>query len=181
MNAYTPIEPTLALHLPAATSFEDWSNLGRKLCAGARFMNWIIGDWLIEGSERFGDKAREEANVIFRSDVERFDPIIRTCRAFPEDTRHAALTFAHHQAVIGMPIEQAHELLTAAESDRLTTAQLKAEVKVRTFRQPRLLEDDDPEDTEMRRIVHAWNLASRPARQAFIELAQESHMGVIPL
>lgn len=180
MNTLTP-EPTLALHLPAATSFEEWSNLGRKLCAGARFMNWIIGDWLIEGSERFGDKAREEANVIFRSDVERFDPIIKTCRRFPEHARHQALTFGHHLAVAGIEDHaQAEELLVTAERDRLTTAALKAQVKV-SFRQPRLMDDDDPEDTAMRHIAQAWNRAPKASRLAFLELAQESDLGVIDL
>lgn len=180
MNTLTP-EPTLALHLPAATSFEEWSNLGRKLCAGARFMNWIIGDWLIEGSERFGDKARDEANTIFRSDVERFDPIIKTCRRFPEHARHQALTFGHHLAVAGIEDhDQAEQLLTMAERDRLTTAALKAQVKV-THRQPRLMEDDDPEDTAMRHIAQAWNRAPKASRLAFLELAQESELGVIDL
>jgi len=181
MNTLTP-EPTLALHLPAATSFEEWSNLGRKLCAGARFMNWIIGDWLIEGSERFGDKARDEANTIFRSDVDRFAPIVDTCRRFPETKRHQALTFGHHLAVMAIADDdQAEQLLSKAETERLTTAALKAEVKVIRSQDRLPLVDDDPVDTAMRRIVQAWNLAGRQAREEFIELAKESHMGVIEL
>jgi len=168
------------LALPVTATFEEWQSLGRRLCAGSRAINWLIGDWLIDGSERFGEKARDEANAIFRSDVDRFAPIVDTCRRFPGPRRHPALTFGHHLAVMAIPDDgEADRLLTRAETERMTTAALKAEVRV--SRQPRLIEDDDPTDTAMRRIVQAWNLANREARQEFIELAGESHMGVIEL
>ncbi|WEK42964.1 MAG: hypothetical protein P0Y64_16725 [Candidatus Sphingomonas colombiensis] len=175
----TPALPNLAL--PVTETFEDWSNLGRRLCMGARTINWLIGDWLIEGSERFGEKARDEANQIFRSDVDRFGPIVDTCRRFTEPRRHPALTFGHHLAVMSIADDtEADGLLAKAETERLTTAALKAEVRL-TFHQPRMLEDDDPEDTAMRHIAQAWNRAPKASREAFIELAQESHLGVIDL
>jgi hypothetical protein len=182
MNAITQPDAFLpGLTLPQTETFEDWTNLGKRLCVGARTINWLIGDWLIDGSERFGDRAREEANQIFRSDVDRFAPIVETCRRFPEPRRHPALTFGHHLAVMAISDDdQAEQFLTRAETERLTTAALKAEVRL-TFQQPRFIEDDDPTDTSMRRIVQAWNLAGAEARQLFIELAQESHMGVIEL
>lgn len=173
----------LGLSLPQTETFEDWTALGRRLCMGARAMNWLIGDWLIEGSERFGEKAREEAVTIFRSDVARFDPIVKTCRRFPEERRRPALTFGHHLAVA--PIEddgEAERLLEQAETERATVAMLKANVRVITAaRALPGFEDDDPVDAAMRKIVQAWNLASRAARQEFIELVQESDMGVIEL
>jgi hypothetical protein len=191
MNAITTLhiaEPevqfSLGLDLPDAMSFDDWSALGRKLCMGRRTMNWLIGDWLIWGSDeaRFGRKALEEANAIFLADVDRFGPIVETCRRFPEDRRHAALSFGHHLAVMAIEDDgEAERLLAEAEAQRMTAAALKATVRVSTDRQVTMLEDDDPEDAAMRRIVHAWNRSPRAARQAFLELAQESHMGVIEL
>lgn len=170
------------LTLPATTTFAEWSSLGTKLCAGARAMNWLIGDWLIAGVEQHGQKARDEANRIFRTDVERFDPILKTCRRFPEDRRHQRLTFGHHVAV--MPVQddaEAEELLKEAEQSKLTTATLRAKVSVLRHAQAPLIPDDDPEDTAMRRIIHAWNLAPKASREAFIELAQETELGVIEL
>ena len=172
---------TLPLTLPQTDTFDDWTNLGRRLCAGARTMNWLIGDWLIEGSTRFGEKARDEANAIFRADVERFGPIVDTCRRFSDDKRHTALTFGHHVAV--MPVEddgEAQAILTEAETASLTVAQVKAKVRV-AHKAPTFLLDDDPEDTAMRLIVQAWNRAPKASRESFIELAAESHMGVIDL
>lgn len=181
MNAMTPIGQ-MALSLPHTETFDDWSNLGRRLCASSRVINWLIGDWLIEGSDRFGEKARNEANTIFRSDVERFAPIVDTCRRFPEPKRHQSLTFGHHLAVMAIEDDdQAEQLLTRAENDRLTTAALKAEVKVIRSQDRLPLVDDDPVDLGYRRMAQAWNLASRESRELFAESVAESHMGVIEL
>lgn len=174
--------PMLPLTLPHTETFAEWSSLGHKLCAGARVMNWLIGDWLIDGTENYGAKARDEANRIFRADVERFDPILKTCRRFPEDKRHDRLTFGHHAAVMAIPDDaEAEKLLSEAETERATVASLKAKVRVINHTQASLIEDDDPEDTAMRAIVQAWNRAPKTSREAFLELASESHMGVIDL
>jgi len=172
----------LPLSLPHTSTFEEWSDLGLILCSGARAMNWLIGDWLIAGTESYGTKARDEANRIFRADVERFDPILKTCRRFSEEKRHDRLTFGHHVAV--MPIAddtEAEELLVEAERERLTTATLRAKVRVIHHTQSSFMADDDPDDTAMRAIVQAWNRAPRTAREAFFELAQEIQLGVIDL
>lgn len=172
----------ITLDLPAEVTFEQWSDLGRKLCQGARTINWLIGDWLIAGSERFGERARSEALAIFRSDVERFDPIVRTCRRFPSDRRHEALSFSHHLAVMAVTDDsEADRLLAQAEEARITAAALKAQVRVAHDRQVPMMVDDDPEDTAMRLIAQAWNRAPRAARESFFELAEEVELGVIDL
>ena len=180
----TPISTStqIAFDLPATATFEQWSDAGRQLRRGARTINWLIGDWLIAGSERFGDRARSEALAIFRSDVERFDPIVRTCRRFPSDRRHEALSFGHHLAVMAVPDDgEADRLLAEAEAARITAAALKAQVRVAQDRQVPMLPDDDPEDTAMRLIAQAWNRAPRAARESFLELAEEAELGVIDL
>lgn len=178
----TAIQPSLPLTLPATSTFADWSHLGTILLTARRKVNWLIGDWLDRGLTDYGDKARDEANRIYRSDVDRFAPILETCRRFPEEQRHDLLTFEHHVAVRDIEDDaQAQTMLDKAEADRMTVAALKAEVKVSSNRQTTILPDDDPDDTAYRRIVQAWNLASRASREAFLESAQESNMGVIDL
>lgn len=184
MNAIIEQDQFLpGLSLPVTPTFEDWRDLGRRLCMGARAVNWLIGDWLIDGAERFGEKARAEAQSIFRSDVARFDPILRTCRRFPREKRHESLTFGHHLAVSVVDDDiEAEKLLEQAEQTGATVAMLRATVRVTsaTSYLPGL-DDDDPVDTAMRRIVQAWNLAGKAARQDFVELLKDSDMGVIEL
>lgn len=182
MTIMTTIEqPSLAL--PITGTFEDWSGLGRRLCASARAVNWLIGDWLIEGSERFGEKARDEANAIFRADVDRFAPIVDTCRRFPEERRRPALTFGHHLAV--MPVAddaEADRMLARAETERLTKAALKAEVRVSFGRQQSMLPDDDPLDAAYRIVIQASNrCGSKEARRLAVEAIIEADYGVVDL
>lgn len=177
-----PAQPMLPLALPAMRTFEEWSKVGLMLRAARHNVDFLIGDWLLTGSTEYGDQARDEAIAIFRSDVPRFGPIVDVCRRFPEGVRHEALTFGHHLAVMAVDDDgEAERLLAEAEAQRMTAAAPKATVRVSTDRQMNMLEDDDPEDAAMRRIIHAWNRSPKASRQAFLELAQESHMGVIEL
>lgn len=184
MNALTPItaaQPMLPLVLPETRTFDEWSSLGRVLLTARRKLNWLVGDWLDRGLTLYGDKARDEANRIYRSDVDRFAPILETCRRFPELARHETLTFEHHAMVRDLDGQEAEKLLVRAERSHMTVAAFKAEVRVSSNRQTTILEDDDPEDTAMRRIVQAWNQASKSAREAFLELVVESDLGGIDL
>jgi hypothetical protein len=175
-------EGQISLSLPEMHTFDDWSNFGRRLCSGARAINWMIGDWLLSGMEQYGDKARDEANAIFRSDVERFAPIVDTCRRFAQGKRHAALTFSHHQAVMAIKDDgEADLMLTEAEEQRLTVAAVRAKVRVTTDRQSNMLPDDDPVDAASRLISQAWNRATVAAREDFLALANDANLGEIEL
>jgi hypothetical protein len=59
MNALTIINerPVLALELPAGTSFDEWVEIGRKLCLTSKALQWHIGDWWAFGDHRYGQRA----------------------------------------------------------------------------------------------------------------------------
>jgi hypothetical protein len=173
----------LALSLPETATFDDWSGFGAKLLAGRRKLNWLIGDWLIAGMDRYGDQARDEAVRLAKTDIDRFGPIVDVCRRFPEDKRHAALTFDHHAAVARLDDERAASMLDDAERLSIPLPMLRAQVRETRVASGdlNLPDDDDPEDREMRAVAQAWNRARKSARQAFLELAEESHLGVIDL
>lgn len=171
-------EPAFGYVLPPEASFEEWKDTGLQFMMAGRMLNWLIGDWFREGHARFGAKALAYRNRIFRRDVDRFGPIIEVCARFPQDERHKELTWGHH--AVAMEADDPHAMLRKAEDEGLTVAALKAAVKVAS-RQCEMPIDDDPEDTAYRRIVQAWNLASRSSREDFLESAQEAGLGVIDL
>lgn len=190
MNAVATITPAslaapggqLDLSLPEAHTFEEWSMVGRRLCASAKVISWMIGDWLIAGVEKHGEKARDEANAIFRSDTGRFGPIMDTCRRFGANRRHMDLSFGHHQAVMAIRDDaEADALLEAAERQRLTVAMVKAQVRVVADKQATMLPEDDPVDAMSRLISQAWNRASVAAREDFFALAEVANFGEIDL
>lgn len=186
MNAMKPIKLAplgqleLGLNIPEDATFEEWASIGPVLRRGLQAVNWLIGDWMIAG-RRFGDRGREEAQRIFLSDVERFDPIIKTCEKFPEDRRHSALSFTHHAAVAKLDDSEADALLAEAERDRMTTAMLRAKVKVIGGQRAIPIEDDDPEDTLYRSGVQCLNRLPRKVRDLVIEAFVESKGEVVDL
>jgi len=175
-------QPTLGLDLPPTLPLDDWRDLGRKLCASGRALNWLIGDWLDFGLSHYPE-AQAEALAIFRADERRLDPILQTCRKFPRERRRDNLTFGHHAALLKLPYDLAEALLVEAERHRVTVPMLRAQARAALAERQGSVElsDDDPEDTEYRRIVQAWNNASHAARRNFIEAVEEVNMGVIEL
>jgi hypothetical protein len=168
--------PALLFEIAEPQTFEGWQDTLTKLVTAGRRINWMIGDCLIAGLEQFGERARDEANRIARLDIDRLGPIVDTCRRFPEPTRHPLLTFGHHLAVMAVKDDsEAQRILTAAETDRMTVAAVKAHVRVSTDRQTTLLPDDDPDDREYRQMAQAWNRCSSiSARQMFVEAIEEA-------
>lgn len=164
--------------LPEGATFQQWKEYGSGFVTAGRMLNWLIGDWIIAGVERFGEKARDHANSIFRRDVDRLAPIVDTCRTFPEPKRRPTLSFTHHQIAAKAP--DPSEALDQAERDGLSCADLRAHIRVAvpTFHLP----DDDPEDASYRMIIQASNRCGSPeARRLAIEAIIEADYGVVDL
>lgn len=182
MNAMMAIEtmgkPGLALEIPKNQSFDQWVEMGRSLCEGQRVVNWWIGDWWAAGNHRYGERAKAAAEGIFGREFQALADMASVCRSFETSRRREALSFTHHREVAALPPEKADELLTRAETESLSTRDLRVEVvKVRTALghfPTRDEVDDDPEHTELVDIARRWNRARRSVRQEFLDLANES-------
>lgn len=173
--------PALSLELKAGLVFEDWHKLGRKLANGSRLLNWWIGDWWASGQHLYGERARLAAEGIFGKEFHTIMNAASICRSFHVSRRREALSFSHHAEVAGLSPEDADGLLDKAESEKLSTRELRRQVirhRVMTG-QIAVIENDDPEHTELLRIAQAWNRASTEARRTFLELANESSLKVI--
>lgn len=176
-------DPPLGLSLPKDQGFDDWYELGKRLCSGAKVVNWWIGDWWAAGSHRYGERASVAAEGIFGKEFQTLRNTASVCRSFETSRRRDTLTFSHHAEVAALPPEKADELLTRAEAENLSTRDLRVEVvKVRTALghfPTRDEVDDDPEHTALVAIARAWNRAPVGARQTFTDLVEEANLGVI--
>lgn len=176
-----PDRPALSLEIPRGQSFDDWVVMGRKLCASSQVINWYIGDWWAAGQHRYGARAKGAAEGIFGKEFQTLMNAASVCRAFETSRRREGLTWSHHAEVAALPPEEADGLLTKAETDRLSTRELRKEVLRHRLARgdfaPR--DDDDPEHTELLAIARAWNRARVSVRQEFYELAEEAGTGEI--
>ncbi len=119
--------PTLtqpSLELPTDLSFEDWQQVGQKLQAINRHLQWWWGDWLNFGQKAYGDK--------YTVAVEKFGLNLKTAqqyawvaREFPS-SRRLELSWSHHQAVAGLTDDtERDEILRRAIAEKWTVKALR--------------------------------------------------------
>lgn len=121
--------PPLSLDLPEGLSFEEWKEIGRKLCIGSQAINWHIGDWWAYGDHHYGDRAKLSAEGIFGKEFQTLMNLASVARKF-EPSRRREVPFSHHVEVAALPAETADELLERAEREQLSSRDLRREVQV---------------------------------------------------
>jgi hypothetical protein len=141
MNAVARIEqrnePVLGLELADGMNFDEWVEIGRKLCVSQQAVQWKIGDWWAFGDHRYGDRAKAAAEGIFGLSFGTLQVYGTVARAFEPLSRLKEVPFAHHQEVASLPPETAAGLLNRAAREGLSTRDLRREVQaLRTTRAP---------------------------------------------
>jgi hypothetical protein len=186
MSALAIIEnlgkPALSLEIPPDQPFEAWVEMGRNLCEGQKVVNWWIGDWWAAGQHKYGERAKAAAEGVFGREFQTLVNCANVSRSF-EPNRRRLLSFSHHAEVAALPPEKADALLERAETEQLSTRELRVEaMKVRVdlgHFPTRDTFDDDPEHTALVAIARAWNRAPISARETFADLVDEANLGEI--
>lgn len=171
----------LGLDIPKGQTFDEWVAMGRSLCDGQRVINWWLGDWWAAGSHRYGERAKAAAEGIFGREFQTLMDMASVCRAFATSRRREALTFTHHREAAALPPGEADALLTRAETDRLSTREVRVEaIKRRTalglFVPKAPAHDGDTEYADVVAITQRWNRLDLGARETFLDLLQEVGM-----
>jgi hypothetical protein len=121
-------KPGVSLRLPARLPFEEWVDIGRRLCASSQVINWHVGDWWAFGEARYGERAKAAAAGIFGLAFQSLMNMAAVARAFETSRRREVVSFSHHAEVAALPKDQADELLAKAEREMLSTRDLRKEV-----------------------------------------------------
>lgn len=175
--------PQLWLDVPKGQSFDEWQATGERLRQTERVLNWHIGDWWAAGSHRYGERAKVAAEGIFGKDFGTLMNAASVCRAFETSRRREALPWTAHVEVASLPTADADALLSRAETEGLTTRELRIEAMKRKVAlglfKPRDEVDDDPSYRSLKAIAAAWNRADHEARETFADMVAEANLGVI--
>lgn len=195
MNAVMTIEQSgatpLALDLPKGQPFEDWLELGERLCKTERVLNWWIGDWWAAGHHRYGERAKVAAEGLFGKEFGSLMNAASVCRAFETSRRREALSWSHHVEVASLPTDEADALLDRARDEGLSHRNLRVEAMKRKVAlgliKPRYEADPDPEydghvnigrsynrEPLSSRILHAQALEENGA----IRIVDEAKLGI---
>ncbi len=105
-----------------------WVQAGRKLGALGRGGQWWLGDWLLYGAFRWGQKYAEAARVT-GYDAGSLRNMAWIASQFPPPRRRASLTWCHHAAVAGLSLAEQERWLELVSAERLTVADLRAALR----------------------------------------------------
>lgn len=116
--------------LPSKIDFDKWSDIGRTLGKIERSVYWLIGDWWAAGEP--WDRKRVQ---LVRDDPSWDGPGYKVCqdcawvsKSTEPSRRREGLTFQHHREVAALQPVEADRLLDLAETQALSTRQLRVAV-----------------------------------------------------
>ncbi|HXB66193.1 MAG TPA: hypothetical protein VNV42_15085 [Solirubrobacteraceae bacterium] len=105
-----------------------WVQAGRKLGVLGRGGQWWLGDWLLYGGFRWGQKYAEAARIT-GYDAGSLRNMAWMASQFPPPRRRASLTWCHHAAVAGLSLAEQERWLDLVAAERLTVADLRAALR----------------------------------------------------
>jgi hypothetical protein len=105
-----------------------WVQAGRKLGALGRGAQWWLGDWLLYGAFRWGQKYAEAARIT-GYDAGSLRNMAWIASQFPPSRRRASLTWCHHAAVAGLSLAEQERWLDLVALERLTVADLRVALR----------------------------------------------------
>lgn len=116
-----------SLPLPAGLSFEEWSEIGRRLQKGATGIMWWLGDWWAYGEHAYGERAAQslESEYAFQT----FRDAGWVSRRVDTSRRRDVLSWSHHKEVAALEPEEQDRLLEEAEADGWTRNDIRQAVR----------------------------------------------------
>jgi len=169
----------LSLALPETTSYPEWLATGRSLATSKRHIDWLVGDWINFGRQRFPEQI-DLALESITEDPRQLKRVEKTAKAFPPHLRHADLSFEHHAHVADMPTQEALPLLKEADEEHMSASKLRIRAMLRKVETGQILaREEDAEDDALRSLCVAWNRSPRSVRQEFADMVEEANFGVI--
>jgi N6-adenosine-specific RNA methylase IME4 len=112
------------LQLPPGLPFEEWLSLGRDLLLRIESDPWRLGDWWRYGTREYG--AAKAQAALSRYSLQTCKNAASVAKKFEDlSRRRDSLSFAHHEAVAGLDVAVADDLLDQAEKENLTSKHLR--------------------------------------------------------
>lgn len=145
------------LHVEGKPTFEEWQRCGEFLQRMGQAVQWLIGDWLNEGEQRYGEMYAQAMDVTGLD----YDTLI-ACKwaasKFELLRRRSNLSFTTHREVAALPPAEADAILDRAEAEGLSTRQVRMLVREAKTVEPMKVKPFD--FVTERTVIYDW-LAGR--------------------
>lgn len=109
-------------------TFEQWQADGEKLNLIDKWKNFAIGDWLLQGVNRFGEVCYQAVDEFGWGSHSKLTKLVWVARNVPPENRNMGLTWTHHHHVASLSVVEQVDWLRYAEQHRLTSDELKNEI-----------------------------------------------------
>ncbi len=106
----------------------DWILEGRRIGAMLRGSPWWIGDWLLYGTTKWGERYVEAAKVT-GYDAKSLRNMRYVSSRFDLSLRRDKLTWSHHALLAGCDLDQQTYWLDRASADRFSVDDLRLELR----------------------------------------------------
>jgi hypothetical protein len=108
--------------------YSDWIFEGRRIGAMGRGSPWWVGDWLLYGTERWGERY-SEAVKITGYDAKSLRNMRYVASRFDLSLRRDNLSWSHHALLAGLEVEERGDWLRRAVDDKLSVDDLRVELR----------------------------------------------------
>jgi len=122
------LQPTGLVFLDEGMSYDEWAAIGAYLQRAAGSVNWWLGDWLVRGEERYGEKytqAISETGLSYQT----LANMKWVAGKIEFSHRRENLSWKHHSEVAGFEPEERDQWLDAAEEHDYSVAAMKRAIK----------------------------------------------------
>jgi hypothetical protein len=120
----------VGLELSASMSFDEWAGVGYRIARIHSGTAWALGDWLLFGEQRFGERYRSalEATGLGYQTLRNYAWV---ARCFAPSRRRELLSFQHHAEVASLPAVEQDLWLHRAEAQGWSRNELRRRVSAR--------------------------------------------------
>jgi hypothetical protein len=108
--------------------FPDWLAVGRRLGVIGRGSQWWIGDWLLFGTSKFGERYLE-ASKVTGYDIKSLRNMRYISSRFDPSLRRDDLSWSHHALLAALDADEQQYWLDRAAADRFTVEDLRSELR----------------------------------------------------
>ena len=113
---------------PGELTYETWVELGGRIGREAQRFQWISGDWINYGADRWGEKFAE-ALAVTGIEYSTLRSYASVAARIENVRRRTNLSFGHHEAVVALDPDAQDRILDHAEAEGLSVAALRSHLR----------------------------------------------------
>lgn len=108
--------------------YHDWVFEGRRIGAMGRGSPWWVGDWLLYGTARWGERYAEAVKIT-GYDAKSLRNMRYVASRFDLSLRRDALSWSHHALLVALDVGEQSSWLDRAVADKLSVDDLRIELR----------------------------------------------------